>query len=68
MSGVVFQGLDTFDIISFIVKKNKRFQAIFLNELKLFLLIQNHILRLESFILILKITIHVRSLELSLVM
>lgn len=34
MNGVVFQGLDAFDIIRFIIKKNKRYQAIFLNELE----------------------------------
>lgn len=32
--GVVIQGLDVIDVVEFIAKKNKKFQALLLNELE----------------------------------
>lgn len=32
--GVVIQGLDVFDVVGFITAKNKKFQAVFLNDLE----------------------------------
>lgn len=34
MNGTIIQGLDIIDILKFITKKNKKFQAIFLNDLE----------------------------------